>query len=229
MNRYQKDIIYAIFFGIIIVLNIIVNIYRQPIYNADIVKSDFQLITRDGIELGWAFSTISLRYQPRRTLGKFILIIKTEVSESRLYYSIFSNDVAYRVSFWWKSRLIEQVDNNYLGALAPNRGREIYSSFILPSSKYPMNALESVYWKIVLTVEGAFYNMSSNEILAENVEEFSIFIIHPSARLVSFLLLIALSWLVLHERSGPILKNKNIWEKSRIQRWLKLLKRIRNN
>jgi len=213
MNRYQKNIVYAFTLGALLAMFIIVVEYQQPEYNENIVQSDFQLVTIEGKNIGWVFSTISLKYKPDRTLGRFYVTIKTEVSEPYWNHSIFSRDVLYHVSFWWNSMLLEQLEGNYFGALNPSRGRVMYSSVSLPSVDHPMYALRSVHSKIVLTIEGSFSNVTNNEIFTENKKTFHIFIIHPLARIVTLSLIIAVSGIAVVEKSGPTYKVKNIWEK----------------
>lgn len=213
MDKYKKEILYALSLGALFAIFLTVNLYRHPIYNVDIVQSDFQLVTEEGISLGRAFSTISLMYKPDRDLGHFYVIIKTVVSEPYWRHSIISRDIHYRVSLLYKSSFVERLEGGYLGALNPNDGRTMYNCFTLPSFEHPMNSIRSVYGKMVLTFECDFYNVTSNKIFAENTEEFHIFIIHPNFRLVTFSLLITVSGIAILERSGPTYKVKNIWEK----------------
>jgi hypothetical protein len=196
MNRYQKDFFYAFCIAVLLALNIFIFLYQEPNYQEDIVCSEFQLLTQDGKDLGWAFSTINLQYQPNRNIGRFLILINTEVGQPYWHHPIYSKEVHYRVSFWHKSRLIEQIDGAYLGAMNPNYSRKIYNAILLH-----MEPLEFRYGKIRLTIEGAFYNVTSNEVLTENTFELNLFIINPYIRIISFLLLIGFFLIAIFERS----------------------------
>jgi len=214
MNRYQKDLAYTISLGFLFAILITVFIYRQPAYHVDIVQSDFRLINRDGLNLGWVVSTISLSYKPNTNLGTFHILIKTDVEVPKRHYSIISKDIRYQISFWYKSGLIVQLDDDYLGSANPNVSRSIYNAFSLPNFNYPMNTLQSVYGIIVLKVEAMFYNMTSNDILSENTVKIQLFIIHPLVKFALFSLITAICSIAVIERSGTTYKVKNIWEKS---------------
>jgi hypothetical protein len=166
------------------------------------VTSDFQLITVEGEKLGRAFSTIVLQHEPNTDFGKFMIVIRTQVSEPLWRYSVFPKDVRYCINFWLDSRLIERVEGNYLGASNPDQGRVIYNSILLPSNSHPMTALVSLYGDVVLTVEGSFYNSTSTEILAKGQEDVNMFIIPSSAGLVNFVLLAAVVILIVLDKTG---------------------------
>ena len=138
---------------------------------------------------------------------------ETKVNEPSWGNSIISRDIIYRVSFFYKSKLIERLESDYFGALNPKDGAIMYTGFTLPSIDYPMNSIRSVYGKIVLTVECDFYNVTNNEIVVQNIEEFDIFVMHPSLKVSIFSLLIATSGMTILKGSGPTIKVKNIWEK----------------
>lgn len=213
MTRYQENIVYVFSFGVILAVFVMVVEYRQPGYNENIVQSDYQLVTLEGKNLGWVFSTLSLKHIPDRGLGRFYVIIKTEVSEPYWNHSIFSGDIQYRISFWWNSMLIEELEGNYLGALTPSRGRVMYSAISLPSIDHPFDALQSVHGEVMLTVEGAFFNATSDEVIIEGTKEVHLFIIHPLMKMSIFLLMISISGIAIFKRSGPRYRVKNIWEK----------------
>ncbi len=218
MDKYNQEIVYAIIVGAILAILFFLSLYQHPKYNIDIVQSDFHLVTQEEINLGWAFSTISLRYYPDRTIGRFYINIQTEVSEPYWRHSVSSKDIIYRISFWWKSRLIEQVEGNYLGSLNPESGRIMFSGFSLPSINRPMTVIRSRHGKMKLSVEGTFFNVTNNEVIANKTEDFHLFIIHPNVKLLTFSLFIAISGIAVIERIGPKYKVKNIWEKkSRIR------------
>jgi len=212
MDRQRKNILYAFCVGVLFAFLIFTYAYRQPEYEFNIVNFGFQLITEDGKNLGWAFSTISLKYKPSRSFGRFLIIISTYVSEPYWRHSISSRDIRYNISFCRNSRFIVQIDGSYLGALNPDHGRIMYNTFTLPSGKYPMDALKFIYGKIILTVKGAFYNITNNKVYEENTKELHIFVMPPSARFITFLLLIITLLIGMVERSGPTLKTR-FWKK----------------
>lgn len=200
--------------------------YRQPIYSSEILRSDYQLITREGIDLGWAISTISLTYKPSTTtaLGRFLITIRTDVEEPKENISIFSKYTRYNISFWWKSKLIARLDDAYIGSKDPTGG--ISNAFSLPNFNYPMNDLPNTYGMKLLEVRCSFYNVTSAEVLSEKAIKLQLFIIHPLSKLTIIGLMAALCSIAVIERSGPPAYSrsiKSIWEKSRLRILLDVL------
>lgn len=229
MNIYQKKIIYSICIGCVTSILITLILYQHPIYNLEIIHSDFQLINSEGKNLGWVFSTMSLQYIPEKNFGRFHINVETKVSEPIWQQSIFSRDIIYRISFWWKGNLIERLESNYFGSLNRESGRIMNSGISLPSIQRPMDIIRLKFGNILLRVEGTFLNTTNNQIISENKIDIQLLKIHPNLKLFTFSTLIALFGIAIFEQSDPVYKIKNIWErKSRLEsireRFSKLLK-----
>lgn len=209
-------------------------LYQQPIRNLEITHSDFQLVNTEGKNLGWVFSTMSLRYIPEKNFGRFYINIETKVSEPIWQQSIFSKNIIYRVSFWWKGKLIESVESNYFGSLNRESGRIMNSGISLPSIQRPMDIIRLTFGNIFLKVEGTFFNKTTNQIISENKIDFHLLKIHPNLKLFTLFTLVALFGMAIFENSGPIYQIKNIWErKSRLEKtreqFLNFIKKMKNS
>jgi len=186
MDKDLRKKLYGFILGISLAFFVFTWSYRQPESEFDLTNFNFRLVTEDMQDLGWAFSTIGLRYRPGGVLGRLYVIIGTDVSEPIWRSSIFPRDIGYNISVSWGSKLLEQIDGSYLGALHPDRGRTMYMVFTLPSGKHPMDALrKSVYGGVTISVRGVFYNITSKEICADKTKDLSIFIMPASSKLVS--------------------------------------------
>jgi hypothetical protein len=208
MNKHHQNIIFGVGIGILLALNIFVNIYKQPKFDLDISQFNYNLITQDGKDLGIALSTIKLKYIPGRNWGKFLLLIETNVSKPYLDHSISSKDIKYKIVIKQNSRIIEQIESNYLGSLSSQRRTVMYRGLFLPSVSHPMNDIRSTFGKILLNFEGSFYNTSNNNIMAINNIDVNIFIIHPSTRFVFFSFLLIFPSIFLIIGSGPSFKKR---------------------
>jgi len=214
MNKHRQNIFFSIGIGMLLAFNIFVNLYNQPNYNLDIVQFNYKLLTQDGKDLGLALSTIKVSYIPGKNLGKFLLLIESNVSKLYWDRSIFSKDVKYRIIIRQDSNIIEQIESSYLGSLNSERGKVMYGAFFLPSNRHPMNNIESVYGNILLNFEGSFYNSSNNQIQAISNVNLHLYIMHPSTRIVLFSFLIIYCSTFIIMRSGrTFARVKNIWEK----------------
>lgn len=203
MNRHQQNIVFSVGIGILLALNIFVNIYNQPKFDLDIVQLNYELLTQDGKDLGLALTTIKMRYIPGRNWGKFLLLIETNVSEPYLDHSIFSRDLLYKIVIKQNSRIIEQIEGKYLGSLNSQHRNVMYRAFFLPSDIYPMNNIKSTYGKILLNFEGSFYNTSDNNVTVSRNIDVDLYIIHPSTRFVLFSFLLIYPSIFIIIRSGP--------------------------
>jgi len=90
----------------------------------------------------------------------------------------------------------------------------MYNSISLPNLHNPMTELASSYGKTSLTIEGIFYNASSNVILSKNAKELTIFLIYPLARVILVSLITIISGVAWFGRRTKI-NLKNVWEKTK--------------
>lgn len=208
MNKHHQNIIISVGLGILLASNIFVNLYKQPKYDLEIMQFNYKLLTPDGKDLGLALSTTKLRYIPGRNWGKLLFLIETNVSEPYLDHSIFLKDLTYRLLIKQNSRIIEQIEGNYLGALNSEQKNVMYKAIFLPSDKYPMNDIKLTYGKILLNFESSFYNNTDNNIMAIGNIDIDLFIIHPSTRIVLFSFLLIYPSIFIIIRSGPKFKKQ---------------------
>ena len=216
MNKHHQNIIFCLGLGILLASNIFVNIYKQPKLDLDVMQFNYKLLTQDGKDLGLALSTIKLSYIPGRNWGKFLFLIETNVSEPYLDQSIFLKDLRYKIVIKQNSRIIEQIENNYLGSLNSERRNVMYGAFFIPSDKHPMNNIKSTYGKILLNFESSFYNNSDNNIMAISNIDVDLYIVHPSIRFVLFSFLLAYPSIFIIIRSGPKFKKQLFKDKEKI-------------
>lgn len=208
MDKHHQNLIFIVGIGILLASNIFVNIYKQPKFDLDVLQFNYELLTQDGKDLGMALSTITLKYFPGRNWGKFLMVIETNVSEPYLNHSIFLKDVKYKIVIKQNSRIIEQIENNYLGSLTSERRNVMYGAFFLPSDIHPMNNIKSTYGNILLNFESSFYNTSDNKIMASSNIDVDLYIMHPSTKIVLFFFLLVFSSIFIIIRSGPMFKKQ---------------------
>jgi hypothetical protein len=156
---------------------------------------------------------MSLQYIPEKNFGRFYINIKTEVSDPIWQKSIYSKDIIYRISFWWKGNLINEIDSNYFGSTNQKSGRIMNSGISLPSINQPMDIIRLKYGNIFLRIEGTYLNTTSNQVLSKNAIEIQLFKIHPNLKLFLFSTIVALLGMAIFEKSDKVYKIKNIWEK----------------
>jgi hypothetical protein len=212
LDEHQENSIYMLIFGVLLSLLIFVFSYQQPIYNAELITSSFELVTLNGDKLGPTSSTINMKHELESSIGNFLVVIKTYISKPQLNKSIYARDVKYRVIFRVDNSLVEQLEGNYFGALNTVESYISYTSFSLPSLEYPMNTIRYTYGNIKLKIDGIFYNTTSNEVLAKNTEEINIFVIHPQAKIVISTLMIILFSIVFIRRRKLYKEFPNVWE-----------------
>ena len=218
MNKHHQNIIFSVGVGILLASNIFVNLYNQPKFDLDIMQFNYKLLTQDGKDLGLALSTTKLRYIPGRNWGKFLFLIETNVSDPYLDHSIFLKDLKYKIVIKQNSRIIEQIESNYLGSLNSERRNVMYRAFFLPSDRHPMNNIKSTYGKILLNFESSFYNNSENNIVAFGNIDVDLYIMHPSTRIVLFSFLLVYPSIFILIRSGPKFKKQIVKDKRKIMK-----------
>ena len=216
MNKHHQNLIISVGLGILLASNIFVNLYNQPKFDLDIMQFNYKLLTPDGKDLGLALSTTKLRYIPGRNWGKFLFLIETNVSEPYLEHSIFLKDLEYKIVIKQNSKIIEQIEGNYLGSLNSERRNVMYRAVFLPSDRYPMNDIKSTYGKILLNFESSFYNTSDNNIMAIGNIDVDLYIMHPSTRIVLFSFLLIYPSIFIILRSGSMFKKQILKDKRKV-------------
>ena len=207
LDKNVQDAVFSTFLAIILVVNIFVFVYQHPVYEKEFLRANFKLLTHEGVDLGYSTSSLKINYRSGRHPGKFLLSIKTEASKPLYYQSIDSRDIHYKVSFIWRSMPVTSIEDAYFGAMIPERGEVMYSTFNIPSGKYQMRKLEHVFGVGRMVIEAEFFNSTSDTIIAKGREELLLLLIQPSIKPVSFTILVVFITLIMITKSGPLYKN----------------------
>lgn len=199
----RRENILNILIGIFSALLIGELIYQQPPYEDQITSGSFPVVTKDGEHLGYALSTIYVRYHPNpwgTSPGEFSFPVKTQMSEATgKTRSVLLKDIVYEVSIWWRGRLIESKYSRYLGPLNVEEGSgELFNVLFLPRTEHPMLDLKNKYGLIKIKVAGRFYNQTSCKIISSGQTHVSIFILYPYVRLTTFSILFLMIFLKIY-------------------------------
>lgn len=201
----RREIILNILLGILSALLIGEIIYQQPPYEDLITSGGFSVVTKDGEHLGYAFSTLYVRYSANpwgTSPGEFSFPIRTQLAEAPVETrSVFLKDIVYEVSIWWRDRLIESQDSRYLGSISQEeRTATLFNVLFLARTEHPMTGLKRAYGPIKITVIGRFHNQTSGETISSGQTYVPIFILYPYTRLTTFSMLFLTIFLKIYRR-----------------------------
>jgi len=186
--------------GILSALLIAELIYQQPPYENLVTSGDFSAVTKDGENLGRAFSTLYVRYHANpwgTSLGEFTFPVRTQlVEEPDEIKSVLLKDIVYEVSLWWRDGLIERKCSHYLGSISTEEGTcVLFNVLFMTKIDHPMTELKRVYGPITIKVTGRFYNQTSGETISSGQIDLPIFILYPYTRLTTFSILFLIIFL----------------------------------
>lgn len=192
--------------GVLSALLIAELIYRQPPFEELITSDGFQIVTKDGKHLGYAFSALYVRYNANpwgTSLGEFSFPVRTQLEEApEGDRSALLKDIVYEVSIWRRDRLIESHESRYLGSLNPEEGASTFFNVLfLAKTQHPMEGLRRAYGPITVNVRGRFYNVTSGETISSGQTSVPIFILYPYTRLTTFSILFLIIFLKIMGRS----------------------------
>jgi len=191
-NRNERML--NILIGIFLALLISELIYQQPSFEDSITSSKFLVITKDGKCLGYAYSTLFIKYNANpwgTSLGDFSFPIRTQLVETPAEIrSVLLKDVAYEVSLWRNDKLIESQESCYLGSINIEEETDvIFNVLFLAKTEHPMTELVGVFGPIKIRVTGRYYNNTSGETISSGQIYLPIFILYPNTKLATFCIL----------------------------------------
>ena len=191
MEKELRQSLLLIALGIFIPLFFFEFAYQQPSYSVELTSTEFELITSDDIKLGKSNSIIQVEYKPTETskLGNFDMIINTEVSTPHQLTSVYSKDLNYEVTFFWKGKCVAEWDGNYFGSSSIAEANIMYNSRPFPSLTQPMLDVQFKKGLLRFVVSGKYYNSTNGLILSEGETFIDIFISPPFAKIVTFSIL----------------------------------------
>lgn len=172
-------------------------IYVHPVLISTVFNGGWSIVDKYGNDLGNSFTELQVMYTPNplsSSIGEFSFPISTYLINTCEQNSVVLGDTFYEIDLIYNNKLVEKVQGRYLGTVN-NNGTFVYNVVLLPRNQYTFKEIRNKYGLINLDVRGRILNHTNGEVLISGSTNFSIFIIYPYTKIITFILLMSLLFL----------------------------------